>query len=145
MSERPAMPGNPLQNARSMKHPFCRNLVLVLATDASQLAIKMQTLCRHLRQSSLALLSEQSDCIDRWQVIGDAGTKALSSVYVPALVAGFAEVSGDYQFMGDEHGTIRFTIRPTHHCDPTVILHDFLHVMRDDRVVDIWPIAARGY
>jgi D-serine deaminase-like pyridoxal phosphate-dependent protein len=31
------------------------------------------------------------------------------------------------------------------HCDPTVNLHDWFHVMRDGRLVDIWPIDARGH
>ena len=30
------------------------------------------------------------------------------------------------------------------HCDPTVNLHDWLVCIRGDRVVDLWPIAARG-
>ena len=31
------------------------------------------------------------------------------------------------------------------HCDPTVNLHDWFHVMQNGRLVDIWPIDARGY
>ena len=31
------------------------------------------------------------------------------------------------------------------HCDPTVNLHNWLHVVEDGRLVDIWPIEARGY
>ncbi|CFO34168.1 low-specificity D-threonine aldolase [Bordetella pertussis] len=30
------------------------------------------------------------------------------------------------------------------HVDPTFNLHDSLVVFRDDVVVDLWPIAARG-
>ena len=30
------------------------------------------------------------------------------------------------------------------HCDPTVNLHDWLVVMRGDRVEDVWPVSARG-
>ncbi len=32
----------------------------------------------------------------------------------------------------------------TPHCDPTVNLYDFYHCVRGDRLVDIWPIDARG-
>jgi D-serine deaminase-like pyridoxal phosphate-dependent protein len=32
----------------------------------------------------------------------------------------------------------------TPHCDPTVNLHDRYHVFRGERLVDIWPIEARG-
>jgi D-serine deaminase-like pyridoxal phosphate-dependent protein len=30
------------------------------------------------------------------------------------------------------------------HCDPTVNLYDFYHVVDGDRLVAIWPIEARG-
>ena len=30
------------------------------------------------------------------------------------------------------------------HCDPVVNLYDVIHVVRADRVVDVWPIDARG-
>lgn len=30
------------------------------------------------------------------------------------------------------------------HCDPTVNLYDHFHVVEGDRLVDIWPIEARG-
>ena len=56
----------------------------------------------------------------------------------------------------DEHATLavedafiarpgdRLWLRPSH-VDPTVNLHDHLYAIRNDEVVDIWPIAARGY
>jgi D-serine deaminase-like pyridoxal phosphate-dependent protein len=31
------------------------------------------------------------------------------------------------------------------HTDPTINLHDVMYVIGGDRVVDVWPIAARGY
>ena len=58
--------------------------------------------------------------------------------------------------LNDKHATI--TIPPTaavkvgdriellpSHVDPTINLHDVFYVMEEDRVVDVWPIAARGY
>ena len=30
------------------------------------------------------------------------------------------------------------------HCDPNVNLFDYYHVVREDTLVDIWPVAARG-
>jgi D-serine deaminase-like pyridoxal phosphate-dependent protein len=30
------------------------------------------------------------------------------------------------------------------HCDPTANLHDFIHLVRADRLEEIWPIEARG-
>ena len=57
---------------------------------------------------------------------------------------------------GDEHGRVVFANGEdrlpvgaavelvTPHCDPTVNLHDWYHVVRGDTLVDIWPIDARG-
>jgi 3-hydroxy-D-aspartate aldolase len=90
-------------------------------------------------------------------VVVDAGFKAIATDAGPALVATGAPADATYQFMGDEHGGLRFDAGATRppvgelvtlvapHCDPTVNLHDWFHVMRDGRLVDIWPIDARGY
>ncbi|HSA83248.1 MAG TPA: DSD1 family PLP-dependent enzyme [Geminicoccaceae bacterium] len=90
-------------------------------------------------------------------VVLDAGYKAMATDAGPALVASGAAPDAAYQFMGDEHGGLRFgaqAARPqvgdlvtlvAPHCDPTVNLHDWFHVMQDGRLVDIWPIDARGY
>jgi 3-hydroxy-D-aspartate aldolase len=90
-------------------------------------------------------------------VVLDAGFKAMATDAGPALVAGGASTDAAYQFMGDEHGGLRFgpgDARPAlgdlvaliaPHCDPTVNLHDWFHVMRDGALVDIWRIDARGY
>jgi D-serine deaminase-like pyridoxal phosphate-dependent protein len=56
--------------------------------------------------------------------------------------------------MGDEHGLItaeggdfrigeRITLAAPH-CDPTVNLYDFFHVIRGDTLVDIWKVQGRG-
>jgi D-serine deaminase-like pyridoxal phosphate-dependent protein len=90
-------------------------------------------------------------------VVLDAGFKAMATDAGPALVAIGASLDAAYQFMGDEHGGLRFAAGATRpevgdlvrlmapHCDPTVNLHDWLHVMRDGRLIDVWPIDARGY
>jgi 3-hydroxy-D-aspartate aldolase len=87
----------------------------------------------------------------------DAGFKAMATDAGPALVASGASADAAYQFMGDEHGGLRFgsgAARPAvgelvtlvaPHCDPTVNLHDWFNVMSDGRLLDIWPIDARGY
>ncbi len=91
------------------------------------------------------------------RVIVDAGFKAMATDAGPALVASGASTDAVYQFMGDEHGGLRFEgggTRPalgalvrlvTPHCDPTINLHDRFHVVRGGRLVDIWPVDARGY
>jgi D-serine deaminase-like pyridoxal phosphate-dependent protein len=74
----------------------------------------------------------------------------------PKPVAG-APAGAAYRFMGDEHGGIEFPAASadapalgaavellTSHCDPTVNLHDWLHCVRGDVLVDIWPVDARG-
>jgi D-serine deaminase-like pyridoxal phosphate-dependent protein len=67
-----------------------------------------------------------------------------------------APAGAAFQFFGDEHGRMvlpKGTALPalgsrvewvTPHCDPTVNLHDWYHVFRGERLVDIWPIEARG-
>jgi len=80
----------------------------------------------------------------------DAGLKAF------ATDAGHPGASpSTYRWFGDEHGLV--TQPPDHelrlgdrlelvppHCDPTVDRYDVLHVVRDDVLVDVVPIEARG-
>lgn len=107
--------------------------------------------------TSLTVAARIVSVVQRDRVIVDAGSKALSTDYGPALIASGAPAGASYQFMGDEHGAIRLaegTNQPplgglisfvAPHCDPTVNLHDRFHVMQGGRLVDIWPIEARGY
>jgi D-serine deaminase-like pyridoxal phosphate-dependent protein len=56
--------------------------------------------------------------------------------------------------MGDEHGLVvagetklsigDIVTLATPHCDPTVNLYDFFHVVRGDKLVDIWQVHGRG-
>lgn len=107
--------------------------------------------------TSLTVAARIVSIVQSDRVIVDAGSKALSTDFGPALIASGVPAGASYQFMGDEHGAVRFaagTNRPplgglinfvAPHCDPTVNLHDRFHVMKDGRLVDIWPIEARGY
>jgi D-serine deaminase-like pyridoxal phosphate-dependent protein len=83
----------------------------------------------------------------------DAGFKALSTDGgSPAIVEG-APPACAFFFMGDEHSALigahalkvgdRVAMSPPH-CDPTVNLYDFYHVVRDGALIDIWPVSARG-
>lgn len=86
----------------------------------------------------------------------DAGYKALSTDGGTATVLGGAPTGARFAFMGDEHGAlvepdIGHRLNPgdrvvlgVPHCDPTVNLYDWYHVVRGDTVVDIWPVSARG-
>jgi D-serine deaminase-like pyridoxal phosphate-dependent protein len=86
----------------------------------------------------------------------DAGIKSLSTDGgTPGVVAG-APVDSRFVFMGDEHGAlvapgIESRLGPgdavtlaVPHCDPTVNLYDNFHVVADGRLVEIWPVSARG-
>jgi D-serine deaminase-like pyridoxal phosphate-dependent protein len=86
--------------------------------------------------------------------VADAGLKAC------AVDHGNPEVKGvegaAVQFLSDEHSTITLppesAIRPgdaielwPSHIDPTINLHDVLYAVADGEVVEVWPVAARGY
>jgi D-serine deaminase-like pyridoxal phosphate-dependent protein len=84
----------------------------------------------------------------------DAGFKALATDGgAPTIVRG-APSGAAYAFMGDEHGAVfspgadfelgSAVALAVPHCDPTVNLYDFYHVVRGDTLVDIWPVTARG-
>jgi D-serine deaminase-like pyridoxal phosphate-dependent protein len=86
----------------------------------------------------------------------DAGLKSFATDGPLPLVSSGAPVGTTYSFFGDEHGCLTFPTPAdrlplgsivtfiTPHCDPTINLHDYLHVVRHDTVVDIWRIAGRG-
>ena len=86
----------------------------------------------------------------------DAGLKSFATDDKTPLIVDGAPQGSHYSFMGDEHGAIHWatddcrldvgsqvsTVVP--HCDPTVNLYNELHVILEDKLVDIWPIEARG-
>lgn len=86
----------------------------------------------------------------------DAGFKAFATEAGPPTILSGAPRGARYAFMGDEHGAVIGPERTTRlaldalvtfrvpHCDPTVNLYDSYHVVRDDTLVDIWPVTARG-
>lgn len=88
------------------------------------------------------------------QVTIDAGYKSLSTDGGTALVRRGAPADTKFAFRGDEHGALigeGLTLQPgdpvtltVPHCDPTVNLYDWYHVVRGDTLVDMWPVSARG-
>jgi len=103
-------------------------------------------------ENSLFVLSSvMSNVIDK-QAVVDAGLKSI------AVDSGLPKVFAsnvDYLKCSDEHGIIsdpenslnindKLYLIPGH-CDPTCNLHDWYVVMKNDTVIDIWPISARGY
>ncbi|MDB5565795.1 MAG: hypothetical protein JWP84_2361 [Tardiphaga sp.] len=85
----------------------------------------------------------------------DAGVKALAfNGPTPELMIG-APAGSTYRFGGDEHGMITMSpgsVAPklgsrvlvlTTHCDPTVNLHAYFHVVGHNNGVETWPVLAR--
>ena len=86
----------------------------------------------------------------------DAGYKALSTDGGVAMVQRGPGEGSRFAFMGDEHSAliepgISEKLRPgdavsltVPHCDPTVNLYDYYHVVKGDTLVGLWPVSARG-
>ena len=86
----------------------------------------------------------------------DAGFKAFATDAGPPRIVSGAPSGASYFFFGDEQGGILYApdearLKPgdvvtcaVPHCDPTVNLYDFYHLIRGERVEAIWPIEARG-
>jgi D-serine deaminase-like pyridoxal phosphate-dependent protein len=90
------------------------------------------------------------------QATVDAGLKSFATDGPLPKVSAGAPAGTTYTFFGDEHGLLTFpevTYRlplgsivklETPHCDPTVNLHDYLHIAQRDTLIDIWRIDGRG-
>jgi D-serine deaminase-like pyridoxal phosphate-dependent protein len=86
----------------------------------------------------------------------NAGFKSFATDGPLPKLHGQGFAGARYELYGDEYG--RLILEPgqgappigtcveliTPHCDPTVNLHDYLHVIEGDTLVDIWRIDARG-
>jgi D-serine deaminase-like pyridoxal phosphate-dependent protein len=89
------------------------------------------------------------------RIVVDAGLKAMTSEFgwpMPLDGGGLAvrylseehgvlDLAQDGQFDGRPGDKVRF--QPSH-CCTTVNLHDWLYVVQDGKLADIWPVAARG-
>ena len=88
--------------------------------------------------------------------VTDAGLKSFATDGPMPKLSPDCGINGDYRFMGDEHGRLTYSDGQVamkigdlarcvvSHCDPTVNLYDYYHVIQGDTLVDIWPVAARG-
>ena len=86
--------------------------------------------------------------------VTDSGHKACTMDHGNPDVKGVEGAS--VLFLSDEHATItlpeesevavgdRIELWPSH-IDPTINLHDVMYAVDGDDVIDVWPIAARGY
>ena len=86
--------------------------------------------------------------------VADSGHKACTMDHGNPSVKGIEGAT--VAFLADEHSIItlppestiavgdRIELWPSH-IDPTINLHDVMYAVDGDEVVEVWPIAARGY
>jgi D-serine deaminase-like pyridoxal phosphate-dependent protein len=90
----------------------------------------------------------------RDRCVVDCGHKSMTKDHGYPAVRGMdgATVTS----LNDEHATIAIPPASTikvgdlvellpSHVDPTINLHDVFYVVEEDRVIDVWPVTARGY
>jgi D-serine deaminase-like pyridoxal phosphate-dependent protein len=86
--------------------------------------------------------------------VADCGHKAITKDH--GLPAVRALEGATVTALNDEHAVIAIPAESPvqvgdpvelvpSHTDPTINLHDVFYVIDGDRVVDVWPIEARGY
>ncbi|WP_377848609.1 hypothetical protein [Bosea sp. UC22_33] len=88
--------------------------------------------------------------------ITDGGSKSFALDGPPPRVFLNNELVGRIEWCGDEFGRIlplkgqsalpigAVVECTVPHCDPTINLHDFLHVVRGKQLVALWQVEARG-
>jgi 3-hydroxy-D-aspartate aldolase len=85
----------------------------------------------------------------------DAGSKSFAMDGPPPEIFAGAPEGATYGRFGDEFGRVvlpdearlrrgDLIVCIVPHCDPTVNLYDHYHCVRGDRLVDLWPVDARG-
>lgn len=105
--------------------------------------------------SSLTIMTTVLNDQYQGRATSDAGAKACTINQPWPIVKGETGIS--YRSSSDEFGTILYEDNPSRHyqvgdklelivshCDPVVNLYDQMYVIKDDSVVAIWPISARG-
>jgi D-serine deaminase-like pyridoxal phosphate-dependent protein len=90
------------------------------------------------------------------EAITDGGTKSFAVDGPPPRAYLAGEEIGIIVWAGDEFGRLKtregIATPPAGariectvpHCDPTANLHDTIHVVHGDTLIDIWPIEGRG-
>jgi 3-hydroxy-D-aspartate aldolase len=103
--------------------------------------------------NAISILTSVVSCTSADRIIVDAGWKSAScDSGMPALKA----IEGaTFAFAGDEHGKLsipegtristgdKLELLPSH-CDTTVNLYDHYVCVRNGKVEELWPVAARG-
>ena len=90
------------------------------------------------------------------RVACDGGNKHFSAIGTRPVFEHPPAPGANYKPDSDEHGIVELppgAAQPAlgtsfelivPHCDPTVNLYDYYHVVDGDMLIDIWPIEARG-
>ena len=90
----------------------------------------------------------------RNRCVADCGHKSMTKDHGNPMVRGTEGAT--VTSLNDEHATIALPPESTiqigdlvellpSHIDPTINLHDVFYVVEGEQVIDVWPIAARGY
>lgn len=120
--------------------------------------VVMDTTYQRIRPEFACALTVLSTIVSRplpERIITDAGLKAMTKEFGWPQPVGIESLV--VEGLSEEHGKLstdapdavhlvpgdRLRFIPSH-CCTTINLHDRFYVVRDDRLVDIWPIAARG-
>jgi 3-hydroxy-D-aspartate aldolase len=86
----------------------------------------------------------------------DAGSKSFATDGPPPVIVAGAPEGSLYEWFGDHFGKVALPdpgarlavgsllVCVVPHCDPNVNLYDWYHCVRGDRLVDLWPVNARG-
>ena len=101
--------------------------------------------------SLFVLTGVMSNALENHAIV-DAGLKSMS---VDSGLPKIVNKEFDYLKCSDEHGVIydpnnllnindKVFLIPGH-CDPTCNLHDWYVVIEDGKVIDLWPVSARGF
>ena len=104
-------------------------------------------------KNSLFILTSVMSKTRNGIAVVDAGLKSQSIDSGLPIV--FEEKDLNYIKCSDEHGIVEDKIDKLKindklmlipgHCDPTCNLHDWYVILENGKVVDIWPVSARGY
>ena len=104
-------------------------------------------------QNALFLLTSVMSHAKPEKAICDAGLKVQSVDSGLPFIFGRDDIK--YVKCTDEHGVIddpdgvlnigdKLKLVPGH-CDPTCNLHDWYVVVKDTKVINLWPVSARGF
>ena len=108
--------------------------------------------------AALSVRTTVISAAQRGFAITDAGVKEIDAIFGldnPVILHGAPE-GATYSLVGDDMGRIEFAAQSDSlavgevvelmppHCYQTLVLYAHYHVVRGDRLVDIWPIAARS-